>query len=136
MKHSIFPLLFTLLLVQSCKKDKNDHDDHDDDVAPTQIVIHQSSPDKNQVYGANDTVFVRLNVEANGEMHGFGYNIKPNDSTNNVFSVDKQYTHGTTYTIDTFWVNTFNGTIPSQFQFYIYTDHTGSRKTYNTAITL
>lgn len=109
----------TILSIIACKK-------NDDDASIDNVVI--TSPTSGQTFDAMDTVPIKALLQNSSEMHGYAIQLANLTDTTIVFEMD-EHAHGTSITIDTFWVN--NVMEHSDMRLYITAeiDHEGTTVT-------
>ena len=66
--------------------------------------INITAPINNATYEYGDTVYLKGTITTDEEMHGYTLLIRTFDDKTPVFDAEK-HVHGTTLSIDTFWVN-------------------------------
>ncbi len=118
----VFAILLTgsVISISSCKKD----DDSPLHLNTATITI--SSPPTGALYHANDTVPISCSLTASETIHGCDLFIRKKSDYSLVFTCDI-HTHHTSFTVDTFWINTFFGdTTELELEIVATVDHNGN----------
>jgi len=95
---------------------------------PNTVSISISKPTEAQIFMNGDTVFIKAEAAYSSELHGYMLSINNKaDSTKVYFDIDK-HIHGTSVTVDTFWVNNLSSPTDLKLNFTIEADHDGHSK--------
>lgn len=96
---------------------------HQHDEPDVQIQI--TSPLANATYHAGDTVKIQGTITGNVDMHGYEVKIK-NLSQGNVAYINDHHDHGSTLTINDFWVNNVTSHSDMRLVVKVEVDHNGT----------
>lgn len=117
-------LVLIALTVTSYSCQKKDIDVADKDKLSLQI----SKPVEAQVFRQNDTVWIVAKASYVSQLHG--YALQLTDTANKTVYLDiTEHVHGSSFDIDTFWVNTAKAGSTLQLQLTAEMDHDGNEKT-------
>lgn len=106
----------------SCQKKDIDVADKD------KLTLQISKPVEAQVFRQNDTVFIAAKASYVSQLHGYALQLR--DTANKTVYLDiTEHVHGSSFDIDTFWVNTAKAGTALQLQLTAEMDHDGNEKT-------
>lgn len=118
MKNKLIFFSLFLVIISSCKKEASTKQD---------ISIDIISPLPNQVFKFGDTVKVIANVNSTEELHGYSLIIKKLGGGQVKNNYDHE--HGTSLTINKFWVSNITTTTEMIADITVELDHDGSTTT-------
>ncbi len=113
-KKIIFASAATLFLLSACNKHNEPN-----------VQINITSPSANATFHAGDTVRIQATVTGDVEMHGYEVKIK-NLSQGNVAFITDYHVHGSTFTINEFWVNNVTTHSDMRLVVTVEADHNGT----------
>lgn len=97
---------------------------HEEAAAP---IFTISAPTDGQEYMLGDTIFVKGTITADVEMHGYAYELmRLSDSL--VLLTSDVHDHGSSYSIDDFWVNNVTEHTDVQLTITAIIDHDGTEQ--------
>lgn len=116
---SVYTTIICTILLFSCQKKENTGFDK------SKLSINISKPTETQVFTKGDTVFIKASTQYISVLHGYALSISETTSKTTYFEID-EHLHESTFSIDTFWVDTlaFNTTL--QLHFEVEADHNGN----------
>ncbi|MBL7712118.1 MAG: hypothetical protein JNL13_06630 [Chitinophagaceae bacterium] len=123
MKNYLILLLLTLsVTLPSCQKKDIDAPDQE------KLTLQISKPAEAQAFRQNDTVWILAKAAYVSQLHG--YALQLTDTANKTVYLDiTEHVHGSSFDIDTFWVNTAKAGSALQLQLTAEIDHEGNEKT-------
>lgn len=121
MKNYLILVILSCIL-PSCQK-------RDVDVADQEkLTLQISKPVEAQAFRQNDTVWILAKAAYVSQLHG--YALQLTDTASKTVYLDiTEHVHGSTFDIDTFWVNTAKAGATLQLQLTAEIDHEGNEKT-------
>ncbi|MGC4056669.1 MAG: hypothetical protein QM743_00905 [Chitinophagaceae bacterium] len=96
---------------------------------PDNLKVSIESPLAAQSYKKGDTVFIKGAASYTTEMHGYEISITGKDSTE-IWGMD-EHVHGSSFSIDTFWVDDQSEAQILNLALTVEADHDGHQKTEN-----
>jgi len=117
--NNIIIALFGIILLSACQK--KDHSGFDS----SKLNIKISKPTEAQVFKKGDTVFISATADYISELHGYALNIIDTTSKTTYFDID-EHVHGSSFVVDTFWVNTLGSNANLQVTLDVEADHDGN----------
>jgi hypothetical protein len=99
-----------------------------DVVEKDKLSLQVSKPAEAQVFRRNDTVFIVAKASYVSQLHG--YALQLTDTADKTVYLDiTEHVHGSSFDIDTFWVNTAKASNALQLRLTAEMDHDGNEKT-------
>lgn len=130
MKPTIFKLTAiiittAIITLASCKKD----DDNNNPNPEPGVTLNITSPKASDMYGLGDTVWMRTNASWTNQFHGCEVRIRNiSDGNKEVFKAE-WHMHGTTASVDTFWINNVSNHSNMELEVDMIKDHDGNKET-------
>lgn len=120
MKHfSIALTVLTTIIFCSCQKDNSTRPD------ASKVIFRIKDPLSGQAYSNGDTIFMQAEVQYSAAMHG--YNVSLTDSASGaVFFQTGDHAHDSSFTINTYWVDTLTVAKTMRLEFQVAIDHDGN----------
>jgi hypothetical protein len=122
----LIAVLFTAsaVSISSCKR----KDDNPTPSTPTSTVTFSiSSPTEGATFHLGDTVWIKGTAVSINQLHGYALTLT-NKTTNAVVLNADDHVHGTTVTLDTFWVNNVADHSDMRLQIDAEIDHEGNKE--------
>lgn len=115
-------LILALACLISCKKKK-----HEGDPSPT-VNIDIIAPTEHAEYHKLDTVWMKVHISYDQDLHGYELHMLRLADTTEVFALDSDV-HAKTFDIQKYWVN--DGAVHSDMQLTVIAniDHNGNKAT-------
>ncbi|MDI9320918.1 MAG: hypothetical protein QM530_10685 [Phycisphaerales bacterium] len=117
--NNIIIALCCIILLGACQK----KDSHGFDSSKLNIKI--SKPAEAQVFKKGDTVFISATADYISELHGYAIKISDTLSKTTYFDIEA-HVHGSSFVVDTFWVNTLGSNANLQLTLDVEADHDGN----------
>lgn len=119
----LIALVAPLCLLSACQKKESEP-------KTSQLKIDIMSPKAQSEYHYGDTVFIKAHISNDQEMHGYSVLLNSKLDAKELMSYEA-HAHGSTFHIDTFWVNNLNNAQELMLTFTTVVDHNGTKKTNN-----
>jgi hypothetical protein len=116
--------LASAVTISSCKR----KDDNPNPSTPANTVTFSiSSPTDGATFHLGDTIWIKGTAVCTNQLHGYAITLT-NKTTNTVVLSADDHVHGTTVTLDTFWVNNVADHSDMSLQIDAEIDHEGNKE--------